>query len=604
MFERDIRTSRYDCVTSTRITSEVRLISELLYSGRFEVPWHQRYYDWNEEEVRELLSDLKDALDTGTTCYFLGSIMLVKQADTKSQKINDGQQRLITLSLLIAAFSRRFSRKRPRDQGRETLALRALFRRPDNQTSRLADTSRYEPRIVPPRNDKSKYVQIIRGHDIGTNGLLTAAWKFIDTFVEGMSRSTMKDFFDFLMQKVEISVLDVPGDVDANSVFEALNARGKQLDDVDLIRNRLYSYFSESGDASRRETVHDNLENTAVVLRSARAVPNYFRCYLQCQYGYLQKTRFYREVRLRIEKAAGRRSPADYVFKLVESLGRSDSMELYRTITSSSPSQSIERRLPTASGKRGVTVLLGELRGYKVSHPIVFALLHRFIVETDKDEKRKSGRLVTRSLKNLASFVMRTAFVAPKFEPSRFEAAFANCAQNVFKGADLDSLDIMDELERNDEWGVINDASFIRRMTEMEFRDNKKALHYLFGINAQNQSGSDILKENRCTTEHILPQSKVHWEGWTGFKNVDAEDWVYRTGNLVVISRRENRSGAEFNRNFTGKKRAFGDSALQMARTLAATYDDWTPQTVEQRSRLLAQEAAKTWRFSRARRAS
>ena len=517
----------------TRITSEVRLISDLLYSGCFEVPWHQRYYDWKVEQVRELLSDLKDALDTGKTCYFLGSIMLVKQTDTKPQRINDGQQRLITLSLLIAAFSRRFSRKRPRDQGRETLALRALFRRPDNQTSRLADTSRYEPRIMPPRNDKSKYIQIIRGRDIGTNGLLTAAWNVIDIFVEGMNRSAMKDFFDFLMQKVEVSVLDVPEDVDANSVFEALNARGKPLDDVDLIRNRLYSYFSEANDAVRRETVHSNLENTAVVLRSARAVPDYFRCYLQCQYGYLQKTRFYREVRLQIEEAARQRNPTDYVFNLVASLGRSDSMELFRTITSSSPSQSIEKRLPPASGKRGVTVLLGELRGYKVSHPLVFALLHRFIVEADKEEKRKSGQIAIRSLKNLASFVMRTAFVAPKFEPSRFEAAFADSAQNVFEGTDLRSLDILEELERNDEWGVINDASFIRRMTEMEFRDSKKALRYLFGINARNQPGSDILREDRCTVEHILPQSEMHWKGWTGFKNFNVEDWVYRTGNLV-----------------------------------------------------------------------
>ena len=176
----------------TRITSEVRLVSEVLYSGRFEVPWHQRYYDWKEEQVHELQADLKDALENGKTCYFLGSIMLVKPTETGPLRINDGQQRLITLSLLIAAFCRRFAHKRPRDQGRETLALRALFDRPDNETSRLDRASWYESRIEPPRNDKSKFVQIIRGHDIGTNGLLTAAWNVIDIFVEGMSRSALQ----------------------------------------------------------------------------------------------------------------------------------------------------------------------------------------------------------------------------------------------------------------------------------------------------------------------------------------------------------------------------------------------------------------------------
>ena len=590
-------------MNTTRITSEVRLVSEVLFSGRFEVPWHQRYYDWRVEQVSELLSDLKDALDTDKTCYFLGSIMLVDATDARTQRINDGQQRLITLSLLIAAFCRRFAQKRPRDQRRETLAIQRLFDRPDNQTSRLADTSRYEPRIRPPKNDKSKYTQIVRGHDIGTNGPLTAAWNVIDIFTEAMSKSAREDFFDFIMQKVEVSVLDVPGDVDANSVFEALNARGKPLDDVDLIRNRLYSYFSETADATRRDTVHSNLENTVVVLRHPRTVQEYFRCYLQCRYGYLQKKRLYREARLEIEKAAGQRGSSDYVFDLVAGLGRSESIELFRTITSSRPNQGLVQRLPTVAGKRGLLALLAELRGYKVSHPLMFALLHRFITESDKDTKRKAGLVATRSLKNLASFVMRTAFVAPKFEPSWFEAAFANAAKILFERSDTGSLDILEELERNDELGVLDDANFTRKMTEMEFRDNRKALRYLFGINARNQTGSDVLREDRCSVEHVLPQSDDHWKGWTGFGKANVEDWVYRTGNLVVVSRRENRTGAEFNRDFAAKKRAFADSALLMARTVAADYNDWTPQVVDERSRQLAREAAATWSFSRSGRA-
>ena len=212
------------------------------------------------------------------------------------------------------------------------------------------------------------------------------------------------------------------------------------------------------------------------------------------------------------------------------------------------------------------------------------------------------GRTVTRSLKNLASFVMRTAFAAPKFEPSRFEAAFANCALTVFGGVDIDSMDVLEELERNDEWGVVNDSNFIRRMTEMEFRDMTKARRYLFGINARKQVGSDVLREDRCSVEHILPQSDTHWKSWTGFENVDAGSWVYRTGNMVVVSRRENRAGTEFNRNFEAKKLAFKDSPLQMPRDVANTSGDWTPEAIKRRSQRLAMDAAATWRFSSKRR--
>ena len=580
----------------TRVTSRTQLISEILYSGCFTVPWHQRYYDWNRAQVSELLDDLKGALETNKSCYFLGSIMLVKTADTMHRRINDGQQRLITLSLLIAAICRRLDRS-PRDRDRETLALRALFDRPSNQTSSLENTSRYQPRIEPPKNDKSRYFQIIRGYDIGTNGLLTTAWSEIDLFVQPMKRPAVRNFFDFIMAKVEVSVLDIPSDVDANAVFEALNARGKPLDDIDLIRNRVYSYFSERDDAARRQTVHENLEKAVVVSRSARRVQEYFRCYLQCRYGHLQKTRFYRETRAHIERSAGRRNPSDYVFKLVAGLGQLDSVELFRTVTSSRPSSSLEGRLPKIQGKRGLTILLRDLQAYSVSYPIVFALLHRFVAEVDKNRRRKTGQVVGRSLKNLASFVMRTAFAATKFESSKFEAAFANCANAVFKSSNLESLDILEELKRNDELGVIDDRNFIRRMSVIELRDSKRALRYLFGINARNQVGSEVLREYKCTVEHVLPRSEVHWGDWSGFENEAKGSWVYRTGNMLVVPKGENRSSTEYNRNFAAKRLAFANSTLQMSRTVSE-YDEWTPAVVEKRSKELAKKAAATWQFS------
>ena len=161
-------------MNNTKITSEVRLVSDVLYSGYFEVPRHQRYYDWKVEQVEDFLHDIRNALDARKPCYFIGSIMLLQATPTHqgAMRINDGQQRLITLSLVIAALCRRFAR-RPQDNARETLALRALFMRSDNQVSKLIETSGYTRRITPPKSDCSKYKQIIGGHDIGTNGALT-----------------------------------------------------------------------------------------------------------------------------------------------------------------------------------------------------------------------------------------------------------------------------------------------------------------------------------------------------------------------------------------------------------------------------------------------
>lgn len=590
----------------TKITSNVHLVSGVLRSGRFQVPWHQRHYDWKTEQVRDLLEDLRDARDAGKTCYFLGSIMLLKSTGTMPRRINDGQQRLITLSLLMAAFCRRFAKQSSPDTAREHLALCALFDRPEHPPSRLVEASRYEPRIEPPKHDKSRYSQLLRGHDIGTNGLLTAAWNTVDEFVGALSAEARSDFFDFLMDSVEISVLDIPDDVDANLVFETLNARGKRLNDVDLIRNRLYSFFPESEDATRRNTVRDNLEQPQVILRSRPRVPEYFRCFLQCSYGFLQKKRFYRDARTQIERKAGQEQPSDYVYDLVVGLGRPESIELFRTIGSANPSEVLEGRLPRISGKRSLTVLLGELQGYKVSHPLCFALLHRFIGVRGTAERRRVGSAVARSLKNLASFVMRSAFVTSTFRPSRFEEGLANAATTVFAGDDTGSLDIMESLEDCDAFGVMDDSSFVRRMTDMELlsdnrASNQKALRYLFGINAQEQRGSDALQRDGCSVEHVLPQSDSHWEGWRGFGDVNPRDWVYRIGNLVVVSKRENRGGEDFNASFAAKKRALAESPLQMARKLVEDYDEWTPEAIARRSKELAEAAARVWAFRRGR---
>ena len=589
----------------TRITSEVRLLSHVLYSGRFEVPWHQRHYDWTVQEVGELLEDLMDALDTDKTCYFLGSIMLLAATGAEPQRINDGQQRLITFSLLMAAFCRRFSEELPRDTWRETSALRALFVRPEIEISRLADAAEYEQRIVPPKNDRQRYNHLLWGHDIGSNGRLTAAWNKIDSFVDRMGRQTREDFFDFLLKRVEVSVLTIPADVDANRVFETLNARGKSLGEVDLIRNLLYSCFSEMDDTTRRDTVHANLQSTSVILNTKPKVKEYFHCYLQCRYGFLRKKRFYREFWKKTKHRIRGADSSDYAYELVAGLGRRDSIELFRTIISAKPSQALEGQLPTISGKRDLSVLLSELQRYKVSHPLCFALLHRFMTETNTARKRAVGRLVARSMKNLASFVMRATFVTSTFRPSRIEEALAICAKNVFVGTGFGSLDIMDVLEESDAFGVVDDASFIRRMTDMELRSNdgasnQKALRYLFGINAHQQRGSDALQIGGCSVEHVLPQSETYWPSWTGFNGVNPAEWVHRTGNLVVVSRRENRGGFEFNANFAAKRRALSESPLLMARTVANDHDEWTPGAIKTRSKKLAVAAAGIWTFRRA----
>lgn len=75
----------------------------------FTIPLYQRPYAWTTEQAGELIEDLITALGDGNepiddvNPYFLGSIVLIK-GDKPDAQVVDGQQRLTTLTILLAAL--------------------------------------------------------------------------------------------------------------------------------------------------------------------------------------------------------------------------------------------------------------------------------------------------------------------------------------------------------------------------------------------------------------------------------------------------------------------------------------------------------------------
>ena len=77
----------------------------------FTIPLYQRPYSWTTEQACELLDDLTEFIGPDTTVstddlspYFLGSIVLIKGEGNPNAEVVDGQQRLTTLNILMAAL--------------------------------------------------------------------------------------------------------------------------------------------------------------------------------------------------------------------------------------------------------------------------------------------------------------------------------------------------------------------------------------------------------------------------------------------------------------------------------------------------------------------
>ncbi|MBE8232997.1 MAG: DUF262 domain-containing protein, partial [Endozoicomonadaceae bacterium] len=83
--------------------TNVHKFKKLPKSGNeFEVPSFQRYYSWKEKQIQDLLEDIKDSIEANDENFFLGPILLRRTEDPRKFHIIDGQQRLVTLSMIIS----------------------------------------------------------------------------------------------------------------------------------------------------------------------------------------------------------------------------------------------------------------------------------------------------------------------------------------------------------------------------------------------------------------------------------------------------------------------------------------------------------------------
>ena len=84
-------------------TAEVSLLKMTLqdiFSYKLSIPSYQRIYCWSDKNIQTLWQDLKEIPENQT--YHLGSIILQKNED--NCEIIDGQQRLVTITLILRAL--------------------------------------------------------------------------------------------------------------------------------------------------------------------------------------------------------------------------------------------------------------------------------------------------------------------------------------------------------------------------------------------------------------------------------------------------------------------------------------------------------------------
>lgn len=236
----------------TPLNASASTAGALLSSSIFEVPQFQREYSWQEDEVADFWNDLSNGLDADS--YFLGLVILTDEGGRKH--VVDGQQRLITLSLLANAIY-----FEAQSRGRAALADRI---RADFLRSIDYDSDETNPRVVLSDEDDNKTFQLILdkgeisadfGEEESVSRRLAQSYKFLREMLrEDLKRDPFRrlgKWTEFLTHRVYFAVFIHPDPSSAYQVYEVINTRGKELTTADLLKNYILSKTNKSHRRSR-----------------------------------------------------------------------------------------------------------------------------------------------------------------------------------------------------------------------------------------------------------------------------------------------------------------------------------------------------------------
>jgi uncharacterized protein with ParB-like and HNH nuclease domain len=224
---------------------------------QFAVPIFQRRYNWEKKHCERLWDDVLSLGQSSISqSHFLGSIVYIDPKVSNASKVRklqviDGQQRLTTLTLLLAALSRAIEGRgvdigiTPEElsdyylnvRRNDELRYKQLLSQHDKDTLiQLLDGNNEEWFQIINQNEGGTLVQLVEDEKLPAN----AAPRLVENyrlFETKLKTTNLKSVYVGIQRlRIVDIVLDRPDD-DPQLIFESLNSTGLELSQADLIRN-------------------------------------------------------------------------------------------------------------------------------------------------------------------------------------------------------------------------------------------------------------------------------------------------------------------------------------------------------------------------------
>lgn len=552
------------------------LLTLLKKSSQFVVPIYQRMYSWQEAECAQLWADVVRAGSTSSlSSHFTGSIVYVakdQSTNTSAEPdlIIDGQQRVTTVTLMLAALASRLEHL-PEDQrepwdGFSPKKIRNRFLLNDDE-----DGER-QFKLILSQSDKSALIAILQGAPLPDDSA-TRVIKNYQYFQRKLAEPTT-DLTVVSKGLDKLVVVDVKlerGIDNPQLVFEAMNSTGKKLSQADLIRN----YVLMDLPPKQQEKLYSAYWRP-MEIEFGKAEESQFdefmRHYLTIKSGHIPRLDdiydAFKDHAVAVTNAGG----------TVEALV----IELQ---------QYAKRYVAMALGSEHDTMLL---RAFKDLDQIKADVVYPFLLEvySDYDLGILTREDVLEIVELVTSYIFRRAVC--RIPTNSLNKTFAGFSATIRKDRYLDSVKAQ-FLSLKSYRRFPSDTEFETGLKTNDLYNFRRRSYFLRML--ENYGRKEHVTIEDYTIEHILPQNEDLSRDWQAELGEDWQDvqakYLHTLGNLTLTGYNSEYSDRPFadKRDMEG---GFKDSPLRLNKGLGQLAT-WNADTIEARAARLAGEALKIW---------
>lgn len=572
----------------------------------FEIPEFQRPYSWQANNVQEFLSDLEECIEKQKKHYF-GTVVQVEDTDsTYSNAIIDGQQRVTTSLLMIAAIFHLAKKDPSLIENPETTVEKIEYQYLINKD---LDNNRVKLRTVTTDNQILQRIFDVNG-DESRLTLKERQSNLFQVYSEFCKYFTGKKGLDKYIDGLghfEISALTlVAGDDNPQRVFESINSTGKPLTDGDKIRN----FALMLNNNTLRDHVYKKywaVIEEALVDVSKDYITDFFRSYIISKKQAIVKLdAVYPEFKKLFERQVGEDQNMEKIDAFYGDIV--ESLRFYQLLK-------FGENTSTDNRYDGITSTVFKMRYIQTDLYIPFALsVLRYADEnlTKQQLDEVFGLIETYFSRRIVCNINTTSV-------DRFLASLHKDALGYLEDApESNYVDVLKYLflSRTGQTRMPSDAEYENAIrTNPTYTQRNAFINYILTSSDGSSKESNTLNQIangdlKLSIEHVMPQTLTkEWEHELGADELGIEhthliheQYIHTLANLTLTGYNSEYSNRSFDEKKTlvvkGEKVGFNDSDLRINKWIAA-HDGWNEETLKERQDWWIENLQKVWPLPR-----